>query len=110
MSTNTDISRRIEEALDSVADIRRAEPKPFFFTRVMARLAREEKSVWEIICRVVTRPAVALSSITLVLLLNFLVLFSESSDAEPEIAEMAMVDEYRMSNSLAGYDIENIQP
>lgn len=105
----SDIQRRIDEVLESVNNIERAKPNPFFFTRLEARLKREQKSAWEHISRLVTRPAIALASVSLVLIINALVVFQEINTihTSPELTDMASAEELRTTSF---YDFENSQP
>lgn len=68
MKTNQRIEDEIEQTLRSLDGIERATPKPFFFTRVQARLDRHtapgRNTTW------VFRPAYVMASLGLVLLLN----------------------------------------
>lgn len=59
-----------EDILNSLEGIRRAEPSPFLFTRVQARLTREESRPEITIFRFVTRPAFAISFALVFLLIN----------------------------------------
>ncbi|GAB3222623.1 hypothetical protein [Spirosoma arcticum] len=68
MKTNQRIDEEIEQTLRSLDGIERAAPKPFFLTRVQARLDRRTTpkplTAW------VFRPAYVVASLGLVLLLN----------------------------------------
>ena len=49
MKHRDDIEKRVEETLNSLDGIKRASPQPWLFTRIKARLNREEaeeKTVW----------------------------------------------------------------
>lgn len=94
--------------LDSVNNIERVAPKPFFYTRLEARLLRDERNIWEKMSRVITRPAIAALALSLVLLVNVFVIVQEVSvsDPSPDLSELASSEELRSSF----YDMENIQP
>ena len=47
MNKNENINKLIEEALNSVDDVKRAAPKPFLLTRINARMRKETESAWE---------------------------------------------------------------
>lgn len=51
----------IEEIINSLDGIQRAEPQPFLFTRIMGRMRKEEKTADQIIYRLITKPALALA-------------------------------------------------
>ena len=108
MKNKQDIERRIDEVMESVGNLQRAMPNPFFYTRLEARLVREEKSFWESVSRLITRPAIAAIAVSLVLFLNTLVAIEGvQSEGEPEITEVASLDDL---HSTTFYDIENNQP
>lgn len=108
MKNKQDIERRIDEVMDSVGNLQRAMPNPFFYTRLEARLMKEEKSFWERISRMITRPAIAAITVSLVLFLNTLVAIEGvRTEVEPEMTEVATLDDL---HSTTFYDIENNQP
>ena len=109
MNKMTDIQKSIDEAMDSILHINRATPQPFFYTRLLARISRQESNYWESISRLVSRPAFAFMTISMVLLLNIFVAVNETtaSSATPELSEVATADDLG-TNSF--YDIENVQP
>lgn len=51
----------IEEIMNSLDGIQRAEAQPFLFTRIMGRMVKEEKTADQVIYRLITRPALALA-------------------------------------------------
>lgn len=109
MKQMSDIQRRIDEALASVDNIAKAEPKPFFFTRLEARLMREELGVWGRVGKMLTRPVIALASVSLVIMLNTFVVVKgfSVSEREPEKTDVASMEDL---HSTSFYDIENFQP
>ena len=107
MNKNSDIQRRIDETLESIVNIRRATPKPFFYTRLHARMTKNERSEWERISRLVTRPAVA--AVSLVLLLNAFVIIQgvSAQSSQGELSEISSTEDLSYTTF---YDIENAQP
>lgn len=110
MNKKTDIQVKVDEVMDSLSGIQKATPQPFFYTRLQARLQKSKKNVWEDLSRVITRPAFAVLSLSFVVLLNTVVIFSESSAAAgmPENTEIAVADEYSRTSSY--YNLENVIP
>jgi hypothetical protein len=50
MKQQSDLEKRLEEALSSLDGLQRATPQPWLFSRVKGRLLRsEEKTKWEVI-------------------------------------------------------------
>lgn len=106
----TDIQKRVDEAMDSILHIGKAEPTPFFYTRLQARISRVEGSSWEQMSRVVTRPAFAFLTVSAVLILNLFVALHETSlpgSQQPNLSEVATADDL---GANAFYAIENVQP
>lgn len=109
METPADINRQVEEALNSLDGIRRAEPKPFFFNRVWARLQREERSIWESLAGLLSRPAVAFTSMAFLILVNVFVVVSRNHErVDLSASEAPLADQYRFAQSV--YEIENVLP
>lgn len=80
-----------DEVLESLNGIQRAEPRSFLFTRVMARINREQVSIWEKLATFISRPVVAFAAVILFIFINTLVLFSFSDDASPVTQEPVLV-------------------
>ena len=109
MNKMTDIQKSVEEAMDSILNIAQATPQPFFYTRLIARIEKQESNGWEKMSSLVSRPAFAFITVFMVLLLNIYVAFNETSTASSsaEISEVATADDLG-TNTF--YDIENVQP
>ena len=112
MNRQENINKLIEESLNSMDDVKRAEPKPFLFTRINARMNKGTESVWEKAGWFITRPAVALAVVCLVLIINATAIFynkAETQVATTDVAVQNTADEF--SYTVAGiYDSENTQP
>jgi hypothetical protein len=72
----------IDNILSSLDEIKRAEARPFMFTRVMARLQKEEKGIWERIGFFIARPIVAVGCFVAVLVANYAVIKANSTSQE----------------------------
>lgn len=95
----------IETIMNSLDGIQRATPGPFFFTRVSARLQREQKSSWQTLARLVARPAIAISGLCLIVLLNTWVVMTRSTKTtSSQSTELALADEYTINSSLYYYE------
>ena len=112
MNKNENINKLIEEALNSVDDVKRAEPKPFLLTRIHARMNRETGSVWEKYGWFITRPAVAFTGLCMILLINAIVIMSNKTSndvtATDQVAQNS-ADEFSYTVATI-YDNENTQP
>lgn len=112
MNKKEHINKLVEEALESVDQVGRAEAKPFLLTRIHARMNKETESVWEKAGWFIGRPAVAFSGLCMIILINLAVLlFNQSSNAgtSAEQAVQSPTDEFSYSVATI-YDTENTQP
>jgi len=114
MKSKNELEKKVQETLESLDGISRAEPNPFFYTRLTARLQRDVPSVWESIGAFISRPAVAIATLCLILALNALILFrsDDNSSSLPVTSNEALVsdNEYVMMASSGSFDYENIDP
>lgn len=105
------INKKIEETMHSIDGIDKAQPNPFFFTRLEARMEKEN-NIWVKITSFVTRPLVAFACICLVIMINAFVILSSSlstNTSTKQNTELATVDEYTQINTTL-YDFENTKP
>ena len=118
MKHKVDIEKRVEEVLNSLDGIRRAQPRPWFFSRIQARLGREEaeeKTVWGALGSFLSKPAVAIASLCMIILLNgFLLLNRPTKISSTGIAaqsEQTASDNESYIASSSSFDFENlVQP
>jgi hypothetical protein len=114
MNRQTDIGKRVEKALESLDGIQKAEPQPYFFTRLKARLERDNKSVWEMIGSFLARPAIAIVGLCLILALNVFILIQKetaTTTSQPYADNMpAQEDENIFATATNAYDYENLEP
>lgn len=109
MKDNSHIFKKVDEAMQSLDGIERAVPAPFFFTRLKARLEREQKSAWERVSGFVGRPAVAMAVICLVVIINAFVALvlhdNRGNKMATEQQQQLFPDEYNATvASLYDYD------
>lgn len=108
MQNRHHIENKIEEALSSLDEIRRASPRPYLHTRVMARLQRERSSVWEQITGLLSRPIVAFAGIAIIVAANLFALYDQNRNSNSTATrEISISDEYNPSSAVASlYDYE----
>lgn len=109
MNKQDKIHELIEEALNSMDNAERAEPRPFLLTRINARMARGAESVWEKAGRFIARPAVAFTGLCLIVLLNVIVvMYNKTSDAATvsEQTVQSQADEFSYTAATI-YDNDN---
>lgn len=105
------ISPEVEATLSSFDGLKTASPGPFFFTRVQARLNKTERSIWEKMSLLLSRPTVAIAGICLIIFINTITVL-ELKDTAPSLAEQndpIYDEEYNMAVT-SFYDIENTEP
>jgi len=112
MDKRPDIEKKAEKALESLDGIKRAEPQAFFYTRLIARLERDQKNIWELAGSFLARPAVAIVSLCLILAFNVVILVQkESTTTTPTYAiDVAQDDEGIFATANTTYDYENLEP
>ena len=111
MKSKNELEKKVQETLESLDGISRAEPRPFFYTRLTARLQQDVPSVWESIGAFISRPAVAIATLCIILALNAFILFRSDDDSStlPMYSNEALVsdNEYVLASS-SSFDYENI--
>lgn len=107
--------QQIDEIMDSLDGIQRAEPAPFFYTRVIGRLQKQEKTIWEKAGSFLARPVVVFAGLCLILMTNAIILISSpdnssnSSIANEPIEQLSTDNEFLYAAS-SGFDYENLDP
>ena len=111
MNKNEHIHKLVDEALGSLDGAERATPRPYLFTRLNARMQREPENSWDNVLKFISRPAIALAGLCLVITINALVVSSNYTGQTTTVAEEQYVsaDEYNTSVAVLN-DIENIEP
>ena len=101
--------QEVNHILDSLEGLQQASPGPFFYTRVQARLRKEETGFWGKLAGYFTRPAVAVATLCLIFLLNTAAFFyeRETSPAMADQNEQTINEEYNTTLALNSYYDEN---
>lgn len=113
MEPKKTIEGKIERALESLDGMQRATPQPWFYTRVKARLQREEKTIWESIGSFLSKPAVAMAGLGMILVLNIFVLSKQDNlQHATNVANqpVQLTDSESIIASNSSFDYENVQP
>ncbi len=74
MKQKQHMDKQVDDTLNSLDGLQKASPGPYFFTRVQARLNRNQKDVWEQTLSFLTRPAVVAASVFAILLVDIIAL------------------------------------
>lgn len=107
-----DIERRIDEAMNSLDNAKRATPQHFFYTRLMAKINRNEKSWSGVAAGYISRPVYALATIFIVLFVNGWILYKNNSEIiTPENSAQTIInsdlpDEYNLAVTTTIYNYE----
>jgi len=107
MKQRNDIEKRVEEALNSLDGMQRAEPQPWLFSRVKARMIQDEKTIWGTISSFLARPAIAIAGLCFILILNGFLLFNQEKES-PSVAGDLPLDSESMVASSSSFDYENL--
>jgi hypothetical protein len=113
MNKQSDIGKKVNETLESLEGIQRAEATPYFFTRVKARLERGERNIWEMIGSLLARPAIAVAGLCVILALNAFILFKKDTSTPSATVTIqngqVPVEEYILTVASNSYDYENLE-
>jgi len=107
MKKKLDLEQRVNTTLNSLDDVQRATPGPFFFTRVEARLSREDKNSWEQISSFIGRPQIAFAGLCLVIVLNLWTILSQenlNSTARLDQTEQSSTEDYSVAANSFIYE------
>lgn len=111
MKQEKDRDRFVEQVLGSLDGLERAQPQSWFYTRLLGRLQKEERTGWERVSQLLARPVVAMASLCLVLVLNaYLLLQSGQQPANTMAQGEPVVESESLIASSSSFDYENITP
>jgi hypothetical protein len=117
MKSKSDIEKKVEDTLSSLDDIQRATPQPWLFSRVKAKLLREtedEKTIWGVLSSFLSKPAVAIAALFLILFFNGVFLYNQYQGSASSVAisdELQPNDSESLIASSSSFDYENlVQP
>ena len=110
MTSKENIQQEIEQTLQCLDGVKRAEANPFLFTRIKARMAKKD-SVWERTFSFISKPIIAMAIVLLVMTVNGWALLGSDSNNNTigdsaNVSELA--NEYNVVASVDNYDYENL--
>lgn len=99
MNPNNNIHKLVNDTMESLDNIQRAESMPFLFTRVIARMNRNRDSGWEKLASLISKPTIAFASMLLFIAINAIVLFrvSENATTTPQESALMAGNEFELS-------------
>jgi hypothetical protein len=89
-----------EEIINSLEGIGRAEPRPFLFTRIQAKMMKEEKLPELAVFRFITRPAFVLSLLVLFVSINGYIAIQKLNDISNDEFGQPIAAEYVQPDAL----------
>ena len=105
------IEKLVKQTLQSFEGAKRAEPKPFLLTRVMAAINKNasDKNAWSRAGAFISKPGIAFAGIAFIILINVSILFLKKDDADkvPVTQNSTLVTDDFAINAANIYDIEN---
>lgn len=107
-----DINDKINRTLNSLEGMEAAEPKPFLLTRIHAALVQKETpGIWYTLAAFLQRPAVAVTAVIILILLNFALLNRNLADPSTRFSKgnISASDDFAI-NVSGIYDVENQEP
>ena len=101
--------KEIESILDSLEGLQKASPGAFFYTRVQARLQKEEAGLWGNLAYFLTKPVVAFATLCLIFVLNAAAFFyqDEANAANTDQSEQISTEDYNTTVAVNSYYDEN---
>jgi hypothetical protein len=97
-----------EEILSSLDGIVKAEPRPFLFTRIQARMMQEEKLPELAVLRFITRPAFVLGLTLLFISINAYIAINRTESGNAEEISQPIAAEYVQPDALP-YELNDNQ-
>jgi hypothetical protein len=101
MDNKKQIQEEAEKTLNSLDGIQKAAANPYLFTRIKARLEKDERSFWSNALTFISHPSVAVPAIVLTILINTAIFFEFKSEKvqAPQDVEQAFASEYNLSDN-----------
>lgn len=94
-SNKEDIDKKVADALSSLDDVERAEVSPFFYTRLKARMQKEEKGFWSLFIN--PQFSMAVAGVFLLFCLNFYMMINyKSTNGIKEDEVSAFISDYQI--------------
>ena len=103
-------NQKIEAAISSIDEVNRATPKPFLLTRINARLGQAQDTVWEKAGWFIGRPAIAISGLIMIILINLSVIVFNRTESFSSTAEQSVSAEELSYSLVTIFDNETNEP
>ena len=94
-SNKEDIDKKVVDTLSSLDDVERAEVSPFFYTRLKARMQKEEKGFWSLFIN--PQFSMAVAGVFLLFCLNFYMMINyEGTNGIQEDEVSTLISDYQI--------------
>jgi hypothetical protein len=113
MNNKKQVEQRVEATLNSFHGATSALPKPFLFTRINARLNAKQESIWDKSLYFISRPAIALVAVCIVIVVNIFVIANDDTTnaaIADDVQNTYMLDDEDVASNTIIIDNENIEP
>jgi len=111
MTSQEKIQQEIEQTLQCLDGVKRADANPFLFTRIKARMDRKA-NIWERAFSFISKPAIAVAFVVAVMAVNGWALWDKSAPGTVETVTAEngseLANEYNVVASVDNYDYENL--
>jgi hypothetical protein len=101
METNDKLKQDIEATLNSLDKISRAEAPPYFYTRLLSRMDKQEVSALSKVLQLLSKPVIGISVLVLFLVLNVVairgVMSMPKSSQSPANDAQSFATEYNLN-------------
>lgn len=114
MKQRSDIEKNVDQILNSFDGMERATPQPWLFLRVKKRLLQlEEKTIWKTTGSFLSRPAVTIAGLCVILILNGILVLNQQKETSAATLqnEQQPVDSESLIAVGSSFDYESlVQP
>jgi hypothetical protein len=110
MTQKEKIQQEIEQTLETLNGVKRAQANPYLFTRIKARMNKKANG-WDGVFSFISKPVIAVAIVLLVMAVNGWALWgSDSGDTigESPNSFSELANEYNTVASVNNYDYENM--
>jgi len=107
MKNDDQLSKEIEATLNSLDGVSRAETAPYFYTRLEAKLETRRVGSPSLLYRLLTRPAVAVSILTIFLVLNIMAIKGLTNDNTSAATKTASLQSFATEYNLNTTSVYN---
>lgn len=112
MKQKIEIEKKVDQIMNSLDGIQRATPQPWLFSRIKGNLMQQyDKTVWEAIGSFLSKPAIAIAGLCLILMMNGYLLFNQKMEPSSAILigqNEEPLDSESLMASSSSFDYENL--